>query len=108
MTTKDTEPRRSLQAETLTGYADLGVQPPRPMKLSALQQIRDAVDPRDELETGIRHLCEHCGPCVDDGKVVPGEHVRSLLQHIDYLQSQLDAIEKGSIDYFGDDGNEYG
>lgn len=96
----------AIDAETLTGYADLGVQPPRPMKFHGLQGIRDAVDPKGsgDEDGGFRHECgKPCRDCVDDGNVVPAQDVRCLLQHIDYLQGELDQIEQESIDYFGDD-----
>lgn len=94
---------KPVDAEVLTGYADLGDQPPRPMALHSLQSLRDAVDPKGSGGDGLRHKCENCGPCVDDGTVVSAQDVQALLQHIDYLQRELDEIETASINYFGDE-----
>lgn len=91
-----------VRAEPLEGYPERRGQPPRPMEPYQLQQIRDAVDPKGADVEGIRHLCEKCGPCVDEGLLVDAERVRELLQHLDYLQAQIDAVER-EVDYFGED-----
>lgn len=90
-------------AEPLVGYSDLGGQSPRPMSLYHLQRVRDAADPKGSPEEVAPHRCERCGPCYEAGLVVSTQDVRALLQHIDYLQRELDEIDDAQIDYFGDD-----
>ena len=91
-----------VDAELLLGYHDLDEHPPRPMGPWQIQRIRDAVDPRGADDVGIPHRCEKCSDCIGHGDVVEREGVRALLQHIDYLQGELDKIERAAIDWMGD------
>jgi hypothetical protein len=96
------EPKK-VTGQPLRGYELAHDHPPKPVELHYLQRLRDAVDPQGPHPLH-EHECENCEGCIYAGHVVRAAAVSALLEHIDYLQAELDAVEAAtdSIDWMGE------
>ena len=76
------------EEEPILGY-EPGPQSPLPVHDERLVQIRRFTIRGVEEDADADHLWAHA--------------MGELLEHIDHLQSKLDAIQEASIDFFGED-----